>query len=358
MRTCFLPCFVGVLTVAFVACYGGSGGGGALGDAASGGAGGASAAVGGSGAAAVGGAAGTGAGGVGAAGAGATGGGASGGVSGGTSGGVGSPVTFTSGGITLTVTTTITGDTAHSVVVNGSGETLLEAEVTGSTVRLVFPLEGGVESVTALPEAIAGIPSDLAANRLAVFIAGQLYSAEGAGARPDNPGCDFFPDTRCTLRCCADHDRCFADNGCSFTSWIPGVGSEACRVCNSVAQDCILRSCWEGGEGDAASDVCFDAACRMSYTCPNDPFDCYACTSPCGAPDSCGNGTCEVTESPETCASDCAGGVNICCLETGNCPSETPDTCPGSCCCCGLGEVCGASMLCDSSGGSVPVPAP
>jgi hypothetical protein len=61
-------------------------------------------------------------------------------------------------------------------------------------------------------------------------------------APADEPGCDWVPDwleTECILACCAIHDACYAANGCTARSWIPFVGSAACKACNRAAVVCI-----------------------------------------------------------------------------------------------------------------------
>lgn len=270
------------------------------------------------------------------------------------SNGTGDPVTFSNGGFEVSARTTLS-ETMTTTTVEEAGQTLVEMEATVEEITLTFPTEGGSPARIVFNTPLAAPPSEFAGNRLATYVAGQLYGV-GGGLRPDNPGCDMMLDTRCTLRCCADHDRCFAENGCTFLSWlttvfVPGSGLiNACSNCNSVAAQCIVFACASSDEGDPTSDVCFDASCGANYTCPPpNEFDCYACTTPCGnSPSSCGNGSCEVQETAENCASDCATGLglNTCCVANNNCPSETATSCPGDCCCCGLGEVCGTGQVC------------
>ncbi len=271
----------------------------------------------------------------------------------------GESVAFSSGGFTLTARTIQTGGVS-STTITDAGETVVEMDLTVDTVTLGFPTQGADLTTISFNIPLDALPSEFATNRLATFVAGQLFGV-GGGLRADNPGCDMFPDTRCTLRCCADHDRCYADNGCSFLSWLanallpaPLANLSACANCNAVAARCIVVACATGSEGDPDADVCFDSACGASYTCPApDEFDCFACPSPCtDTPSSCGNGSCELGETAENCVSDCSTGlgVNTCCRSNGNCPSETATTCPGDCCCCGFGEVCGAGEVCVLSG--------
>lgn len=263
-------------------------------------------------------------------------------------GGAGEPITFSNGGFEISARTVQSASVSNTTI-NEAGQILVDMETTLEKITFSFPTEGSDLTTIVFNTPLDVLPSEFATNRLATFVAGQLFGV-GGGLRPDNPGCDMFPDTRCTLRCCADHDRCYAANSCGFTSWLPFVGSDACNNCNHVAASCITSACAFGTEGDPSSDVCFDASCGKSYTCPSpNEFDCFACASPCaGTPETCGNGSCDLTETVENCASDCATGlgVNVCCMENNNCPSETPTNCPGDCCCCGLGEVCGAGEIC------------
>ncbi|MBI3834718.1 MAG: hypothetical protein HY287_10355 [Planctomycetes bacterium] len=276
-----------------------------------------------------------------------------------TGGGPGQPVTFANGGFQVSAKTVQSGGSSTTTV-DQAGQTLVEASATVDGVTMSFPTQGGSSASIVFNTPLSSQPSEFAMNRLAVFVAGQLFGVGGAIPR-DNPGCDMFPDTRCTLRCCADHDRCYAENGCTALSWLTTVflpGSfevNACANCNAVAAQCIVFGCASSDEGDPSTDVCFDAACGANYTCPPpNEFDCYACSSPCSnSPSTCGNGNCELGETTENCASDCATGlgVNVCCAQSGNCPTETADSCPGDCCCCGLGETCGDGQICRPTGG-------
>ena len=82
----------------------------------------------------------------------------------------------------------------------------------------------------------------------------------------DNPGCDppgdksikCFPDKKdCILRCCAEHDKCYYDNGCSWLSWLVGE-YEACNLCNAVAVVCIA-ACIKGKGGPVSGPRWFCA---------------------------------------------------------------------------------------------------
>lgn len=69
--------------------------------------------------------------------------------------------------------------------------------------------------------------------------------APGAGVA-DNPGCDWFPDpleTPCVRACCDTHDACYAAQSppCTWKSWLPFVGSKACKDCNKAVVKCIAK---------------------------------------------------------------------------------------------------------------------
>jgi hypothetical protein len=166
----------------------------------------------------------------------------------------------------------------------------------------------------------------------------------------ESPGCDWFPDTQCTLGCCADHDYCYDLNGCSAASWLIVGQSDACINCNGIAEICIARAC-ASVDASRTNDRCYDNRCHQFYDCGE--ADCYSCTSPCDEvspractstsyTDCCGNGSCELGETSENCPGDCSDGqgYNTCCVENADCTDETGTSCGATCCCCGLGEVC------------------
>lgn len=89
--------------------------------------------------------------------------------------------------------------------------------------------------------------------------------------------------------------------------------------------------------GTCNHETCGDGTCDATYageTSTSCPSDCQTV---------CGDGVCAAGEE-SSCSSDCQ--VNSCCVSTGNCPSEMPYDCPGSCCCCGSGSVCTANSVC------------
>jgi hypothetical protein len=94
----------------------------------------------------------------------------------------------------------------------------------------------------------------------------------------DTAGCDGVPDfleSECLLECCAEHDKCFDDNNCTQSSWLPWSGSDACDACNSDVVKCII-GCIFGGR--VASPGVPDYYCRKLHkfiTIPGD-FPDYA----------------------------------------------------------------------------------
>jgi len=60
--------------------------------------------------------------------------------------------------------------------------------------------------------------------------------ATSAGAAPQRPGCDLFPDELESPRIkahCEDHDRVYERNGCTIRSWLPRSGQpKQCAAAN------------------------------------------------------------------------------------------------------------------------------
>lgn len=219
-------------------------------------------------------------------------------------------VRFTNGSVTLDAVTESDGN-AQTTKIRSGNETLLQMRTSLPSMQIMFPTESDVPTEIPFDPPLETPPSEYALNRLATMIAGDVFGESGSLSRlqeiPDcvrrnRPGCDFFPDARCTLRCCADHDRCYFEHECCATSWLPFLGSAWCKSCNGVVILCIIDTCREGGEGDPNTEVCFDSACGMSYTCPE--FNCN-CGSPCRWSPTCGNGSCEIGENADNCPSDC-----------------------------------------------------
>lgn len=267
------------------------------------------------------------------------------------SGGGTTPTTesFTNGAQTLTADTSATSDTKTVTVTNSSGTNVVTLSVTTTGVTMSAP--GQTDATMTFRQPLAALPTDYTAERMAVFAAGIMTTGNSLSARPDNPGCDWFPDSQCTLGCCADHDQCYRANSCGASSWIWGFGSEACKNCNNIAYDCIGAACVGVTESFTANN-CYDAKCNKNYDCPPNYNSC-TCKDICAdegitVPDACGDGTCATGETVENCYSDCAFGTSAseCCVDSGNCPSETEDTCTGGCCCCGIGLTCNTSSMC------------
>jgi RHS repeat-associated protein len=60
----------------------------------------------------------------------------------------------------------------------------------------------------------------------------------------DTAGCDLIPagwETPCRLECCAQHDKCFDDNNCTMSCFMPGIGSQECNRCNDDVKRCCRR---------------------------------------------------------------------------------------------------------------------
>lgn len=102
-----------------------------------------------------------------------------------------------------------------------------------------------------------------------------------SGVEPfDAPGCDGIPDsleTPCLSRCCADHDRCYAANGCSALSWCHLWG--ACRGCNIDVVACFA-TCDEFNHSIPGCESwpcgcdqweCYDAVTNQTYCSANGP---------------------------------------------------------------------------------------
>jgi RHS repeat-associated protein len=80
----------------------------------------------------------------------------------------------------------------------------------------------------------------------------------------DNPGCDVGQPSvnrDCYLRCCALHDKCFAQNNCNAWSWLLLiVPFNPCGACNRAVA-CCWASCLFG----------LDTAPGPMWYCPNGP---------------------------------------------------------------------------------------
>ena len=254
--------------------------------------------------------------------------------------------TFSTGGVSLTTSLSDTSTSKTVTVTDADGNAVLTLVVTTAGVTMSAP--GQTDASMTFRTALAVLPTDYTARRMAIFAAGPLATSGSTSTstsmRPDSPGCDWFPDTQCTLGCCADHDRCYSLNSCGASSWLWGFGTDACDNCNDMAYDCIAAAC-TGFTQSFTEDNCYDATCNQHYDCPPELDNCD-CTSPCATPAAtCGNGVCETGEDLSNCFTDCGQGTSAsaCCVASAGCPSETPTTCPGSCCCCGVGYTCSST---------------
>ena len=185
--------------------------------------------------------------------------------------------TFTNAGLSLTAETAEAENSRSVVVTDSEGDVVLSAEATTTEVTINFP-GSTTPYIVSLDEPLNDLPSAFEMNRMGTYIAGQLVDKPSKAFYPmDLPGCDWFPDTLCTLGCCADHDQCYDENGCSVTSWFQIGASLECRNCNDTVVSCILRGCYYTGVS-RDNDSCYDNECDTYYDC--DGVSCE-CTSPC-----------------------------------------------------------------------------
>ena len=255
--------------------------------------------------------------------------------------------TFTNGGVTLTTNVVTTSASETVTVKDALGNVTLTLVITLTGVTMSAP--GEVDATMTFRQPLTSLPTPYTARAMAIFAAGPRALGTSLSVRPDSPGCDWFPDYQCTLGCCADHDQCYKANNCGASSWIWGFGTDECKNCNNIAYDCIAAAC-AGVTESFTENNCYDAKCNEHYDCPPDYNSC-TCVDICASsavPASCGNGKCETGETLSNCYTDCGFGTSEsnCCVSNNNCHSETEDTCPGSCCCCGVGQTCNAMSMC------------
>jgi hypothetical protein len=139
-----------------------------------------------------------------------------------------------------------TADGVSTTLRDGPGGTVL-ATLVWSYSAATFTWN--VTGVGSQSEATGGVHVSLKGSNAAVYYIYKavqtgvaLGKAEAEGRVFDNPGCDWFPDfleTECILDCCETHDQCYAQNNCTWKSWIPFVGSSACKACNRAVVLCI-----------------------------------------------------------------------------------------------------------------------
>lgn len=253
--------------------------------------------------------------------------------------------TFTNGGVALT-TSIATAATSKTVTVkDAAGATLLTLVATTTGITMSAP--GQTDASMTFRQALTELPTDYTVRRMAVYTAGQMTASASASAMPDSPGCDWFPDSQCTLGCCAEHDQCYAANGCGASSWIWGFGSDACKNCNNIVYDCIAAAC-SGVTQSFLENNCYDGRCNKYYDCPPN-YNACDCKDICAdsgvtVPSSCGNGQCITGENLDNCWNDCGFGTSesVCC-KNHDFPGETGSSCGAegvSVCCCGYGFAC------------------
>ena len=221
-------------------------------------------------------------------------------------------------------------------VINDSGDLLLTVEFLQTTVIPILPNGTKLPTldISALLNADINEYVITSLNTVATYIAAQVvFALTTVGTRRrtllrallDNPGCDLFPDTACTIPCCALHDKCYHDNGCTKRSWI--YGSLACINCNNIVVNCLFSSpssCSECAGSTPKGKSCYDNECNAFYDCPG------GC--PCSLTSTPQNGCCE-------CPSPC---------QTSPSPFPTPSPSPshkvipcGEPCCIECGDICG-----------------
>jgi len=258
----------------------------------------------------------------------------------------------------------------------------------GETDTFIIPFAG--DGIIVTPKLALQLFTFVLLQIKAAAAESQAIVGTGGRRRLDSPGCDLFPDASCNLGCCAVHDKCYADNDCSFLSWARNVCSGgsgvltvlnfgvlgavacasalllidgACEQCNAVAVSCIARGC-SGIDDPPTSELCYDNKCDQMFECPGvcpfislDDIACCGCQTPgvsCNSPATCGNGVCDFGESPSNCYTDCAYNT---CPEPGqfDCAGTCvdPQTDQSNCGACGI--VCPESSPCIAGKCSVPL---
>ncbi|MDI6810020.1 MAG: RHS repeat-associated core domain-containing protein, partial [Candidatus Eisenbacteria bacterium] len=89
----------------------------------------------------------------------------------------------------------------------------------------------------------------------------------------DSPGCDWVPgglETPCVLQCCAQHDKCFKDHGCTASSWVNPCASKKCKQCNSDAKSCVT-GCGTSKKDDPNKPNYYCGKCGVFFDDPKSP---------------------------------------------------------------------------------------
>jgi hypothetical protein len=186
-------------------------------------------------------------------------------------------------GIVVRTTRTANGNATSTLVDEVRGEVLANARYTA--VDLTW--SGGVliPMAASRTDVLDNAPELADLNTMLVQAWKDVVQRAAANlTRYDEAGCDSIPDaieSHCRQNCCADHDKCYWDRGCTAASWDPTAEGWDCFRCNwDVAK------CWG--------------------TCSFDPPDCTQ--SQCGCNQSkCFDRNCEAGRQ-FYCASDCNNG--------------------------------------------------
>jgi len=251
---------------------------------------------------------------------------------------------FTKGNITLKASVATSGSIKTVTVTDSEGKTVLTLNISTSTATFTFP-KTSIPTIIDFQPPLSELPTDYTAKRMAIYAAGQIsssstISSSSRKAYMNNPGCDWFPDTQCTLSCCAAHDLCYAENACTAKSFVvnfDGSFTTDCSKCNSIVMNCIAGAC-KGIDKNNTANNCYDTRCGKFYDCPPNYNTC-GCKDICAdsgitVPSTCGNGKCEseIGENTLSCPGDCVYCGN------GKCDGgETPYSCPSDCGGCGTG---------------------
>lgn len=177
-------------------------------------------------------------------------------------------------------------------------------------------------------------PAPAAAQRHEAYRPGSVWTEGG-----DEPGCSFAyvgsdswwvpGQKRCRQGCCATHDQCFADHGCTAASWVTTIRNKQanlqdwlairpdywianqttipwirdqfrdafgepqgndltddCAMCNQGALNCFHDTLWNGrcenpGNCPEGKESCYDRTCAdgADFYCSTDCYD--PTTDPC-----------------------------------------------------------------------------
>ena len=195
---------------------------------------------------------------------------------------------FQHDGVNLQVATIVPGTIAE--VRDAQGELLLTFEITDEKIIYHYAEFGEMVLDRLIPPGGEEL-SDSALHRMAAYpvLAMQEVREDDAkvsmrticDAGGNRPGCDLFPDTKCTQNCCALHDDCYKKHSCSACSWLPaplGGPSIQCKKCNALAVSCIAFTCSKLRPPNRG-DECYDSKCGEFFACASP--NCGDCESPC-----------------------------------------------------------------------------